>query len=98
MTNSVGRDRFFMPYYRSKLPEDGLNAIGRSDKKCPPEKSGGQSGFVEPQAARTVAMTASTNPIDSSTRFTTGSGNDRLSGIEARTVSVVLFKTPVAHV
>ena len=43
---------------------------GRSDKKCPHDFSRGQSGFVEPQAVRTVAMTTSTNPIDSAIRFT----------------------------
>ena len=28
MTNSVSRSRFFMPYSRSRLPEDGIIAIG----------------------------------------------------------------------
>ena len=42
---------------------------GRSDKKCPHDFSRGQSGFVEPQAVRTVAMTTSTNPIDSAIRL-----------------------------
>src|SRR4051794_35488133 len=50
---------------------------GRSDKKCPHDFARGQSGFVEPQAVRTVAVTASTNPIDSAIRFTAVSENGR---------------------
>jgi hypothetical protein len=53
---------------------------GRYDKKCPHDFSRGQSGFVEPGAVKTVAVTASTNPIDSAIRFTAVSANARYRG------------------